>query len=314
MLLNNFSTINIGPGRYSAGPTNLYLKFKPGSMYNWFVGDHLVENSTIKDSFPTATSPPYSYVLGDAGSLLSSTTFLKGYSNLSSRLASGKALNASIDGTGAMTTDLSLTVMMVCSILASSSTDIGLKGRIEIASELAGAGDLEGSLSLISQIICDINGDSNLSASLTGIANMDAELYVNQSQASTVQIVRELWNAIATEFNTAGTMGAKLNSASSAGDPWGTTLPGAYSAGTAGYIVGTNLPEPAPTAAEILSSGDIDGYSLEETMKICLAALAGKLSGVPGSTITIKAADDSKTRITASVSGGNRTSITLDAT
>lgn len=70
-----------------------------------------------------------------------------------------------------------------------------------------------------------------------------------------------------------------------------------------------------PTLAEILAGGDIDGYTLEETLKLCLAALAGKLSGANTTTVTIRAADDSKARITATVdSNGNRTAITLDAT
>lgn len=70
----------------------------------------------------------------------------------------------------------------------------------------------------------------------------------------------------------------------------------------------------ATSAASILAAGDIDGYSLEETLKLCLAALAGKLT-VSGGTVTIRAADDSKARITATVdSNGNRTSITLDET
>ena len=41
--------------------------------------------------------------------------------------------------------------------------------------------------------------------------------------------------------NTAGTTGAKISSAASAGDPWATALPAAYAPGSAGYIVGTNL-------------------------------------------------------------------------
>jgi len=60
---------------------------------------------------------------------------------------------------------------------------------------------------------------------------------------------------------------------------------------------------------------DIDGYTLEDALKLCLAALAGKISGAATATNTIRAADDSKARITATVdSDGNRTAITLDAT
>jgi len=47
--------------------------------------------------------------------------------------------------------------------------------------------------------------------------------------------------ATAANWNTAGTIGNKINSAASAGDPWNTALPGSYGAGTAGFILGNNL-------------------------------------------------------------------------
>lgn len=52
-------------------------------------------------------------------------------------------------------------------------------------------------------------------------------------------------DAAQASHNGAGTIGHDIGvSASSAGDPWGTALPGAYAAGTAGFIVGTNLDTP----------------------------------------------------------------------
>lgn len=61
------------------------------------------------------------------------------------------------------------------------------------------------------------------------------------------------------------------------------------------------------------TDGDIDGYTLEEAMKICLAALAGKVSGAGTTSITIRSADDGTDRIVATVdSNGNRSSVTLD--
>ncbi len=50
-----------------------------------------------------------------------------------------------------------------------------------------------------------------------------------------------VWNAVETLYDAAGSMGELLHNASSAGDPWATAIPGAYGAGTAGFIVGTNL-------------------------------------------------------------------------
>jgi len=54
---------------------------------------------------------------------------------------------------------------------------------------------------------------------------------------TTSEIVSGLWNAVSSLYNSPGTMGAKLNSSASAGDPWGTNLPGPYPDGSAGYIV-----------------------------------------------------------------------------
>jgi hypothetical protein len=47
-----------------------------------------------------------------------------------------------------------------------------------------------------------------------------------------------VWAALAGSINVPGTAGAALLAAGSAGDPWGTPLPGAYTAGSAGALVG----------------------------------------------------------------------------
>lgn len=74
------------------------------------------------------------------------------------------------------------------------------------------------------------------------------------------------------------------------------------------------LPTAAENATAILAAGDVDGYTLEQTLKLCLAALAGKLSGAATTTVTIRSADDSANRLVATVdSDGNRTAVTLNA-
>jgi hypothetical protein len=51
-------------------------------------------------------------------------------------------------------------------------------------------------------------------------------------------IADAVWDEATAGHATAGSTGAALAAAGSAGDPWSTTLPGAYGAGTAGAIVG----------------------------------------------------------------------------
>ena len=55
------------------------------------------------------------------------------------------------------------------------------------------------------------------------------------------EIADQVWDELLSGHTGAGSTGAGLTSASSAGDPWSTALPGAYGAGTAGKIVGDNV-------------------------------------------------------------------------
>ena len=54
-------------------------------------------------------------------------------------------------------------------------------------------------------------------------------------------IVNGVWDELLSGHTTVGSAGKTLSAAGSAGDPWSTPLPGAYGAGSAGYIVGTDL-------------------------------------------------------------------------
>jgi len=74
----------------------------------------------------------------------------------------------------------------------------------------------------------------------TNNSNLNALLGVTDSASQNV--VDQVWDEdVDTSHQTAGSAGKKLDDAGGAADPWGTSLPGGYGAGTAGYIVGTNL-------------------------------------------------------------------------
>jgi len=97
----------------------------------------------------------------------------------------------------------------------------------------------------------------------------------------------------------AGTAGAKLNSASSAGDPWNTVLPGSYAANTAGNILGnrldaavstrmatftlpTNFSTLAITGTGAVTAGTVSdktGYSLSATQTFNTTGSVGSVTG-----------------------------------
>lgn len=152
------------------------------------------------------------------------------------------------------------------------------------------------------------------------------------------EVADGVWDEAIAGHLSAGSTGAALNAAGSAGDPWTTSLPGAYIAGQAGYIVGHNIDatitsrtKPADTQPASLSSSERNavadatldradaievGLTLRQAQRVQAAAAAGELSGAATTTVTIRNAQaDSKDRIVATVDAdGNRTAVTLDVT
>lgn len=81
-----------------------------------------------------------------------------------------------------------------------------------------------------------------------------------------------VWDEVLSGHLTAGSTGNALNSAGSAGDPWGTALPGAYGAGSAGYILGTNLDATVSTRATAAALTVVDDF-LDTEIAAILAAV-----------------------------------------
>lgn len=79
------------------------------------------------------------------------------------------------------------------------------------------------------------------------IANLDAAVSTRLATSGyTVPptanaIADQVWDEVLAGHLTAGSTGAALNAAGAAGDPWSTSIPGAYGAGTAGKILGDNI-------------------------------------------------------------------------
>lgn len=189
-----------------------------------------------RDSFPTGTNPPYSLIMGDKGALLSSTTTISGVSDTTFAMAMGLAAQSDLTGSGTITGGLSLVIQLACGILASGTTSASLVGKLEMASALAGSGDLVASLNLIAFVISALTGSGTISGTFFGTASLEADIS-SSSTLSPENLAAAVWNSIAASFNTAGTMGNKMNSAASAGDPWGTVLPGSYLSTEAGGIL-----------------------------------------------------------------------------
>lgn len=86
-------------------------------------------------------------------------------------------------------------------------------------------------------------GTNNVIPTVTTVNGLAANVITAAATAADfgAEIADAVWDEATSGHTTAGTTGKALTDAGSAGDPWGTALPGAYGAGTAGKIIGDNI-------------------------------------------------------------------------
>lgn len=74
--------------------------------------------------------------------------------------------------------------------------------------------------------------------------------------------VDSIWDEATSGHTTSGTTGKALTDAGSAGDPWTTALPGSYTSGQAGYILGTNLNATVSSRSTVAATDIVSGGAI----------------------------------------------------
>jgi hypothetical protein len=111
----------------------------------------------------------------------------------------------------------------------------------------------------------------------------------------------------------AGQAGFILGGLGSISDPWNVSLPGAYAAGKAGYIVGHLAVSTATTVLSLPNSVDT-GLTLVQAIKLMTAVLCG-VSAVAGFDVTFFDTTDTIPRVVATLDGtGQRVSVVYNTT
>lgn len=155
----------------------------------------------------------------------------------------------------------------------------------------------------------------------TELARLDAATSTRATPAdvpSAGSIAEAVWDEAISGHLTAGSTGNALNAAGSGGDPWSTTLPGAYGSGTAGKIIGDNINatigsrstqasvDDLPTNAELTSAlGTADDAVLAVLGTPAGASLAADVAAVKGQTAAIETdTQDVQARLPAALVSG----------
>ncbi len=241
-LLGNYSVILKNPATFIGGTqvSNCRNAFgASGQNAQMYYGESEEGGLPLTSSLPTGTEPPFSYHLAEKGGELSATTMLTGSSDFAASQANGINIVSTIAGSGVISdAGLSLVTSMIAAIAGSGTLTGSMVGTVQFVADLAGSGNITGALNMLSGMVANLAGQGLISSDLKGKLFMEADIYVNESQATVNQIVDGVLEATASEHNNPGTIGEKINDAGSAGDPWGTdVVSGGYTGNQAGKII-----------------------------------------------------------------------------
>lgn len=213
-------------------------------------------------------------------------------------------MSVDMTGAGDLAATAALAVAMAVALAGSGTLTATIEGRLNASVDMTGAGDLTASMEGLGNMVVAMLGAGDLEATIAAYGNMAVDIVVTGTGLTVENVASAVWDAVAADHTAPGTTGEALGAAGSAGDPWGTALPGSYGAGSAGKLIG-----------DLLASGSVDGLDVLEALRVGLAVLAGKTSGFASGagTRTVRAVDDSKDRLVAvQDANANRTSTTLD--
>lgn len=275
--LNTFSNLNLAGGLNGESVITGVgdITNATANILAFLVSD-LAQSSTLSGNVVGGLNAACSLIgLGDLegalGSLVSILADLNGGGELTGSIASALQAVASMSGEGDLSGAIVGVIQMITTITGTNTTTSSIIGTWEMGADLTGTSTVTSTLSAIANLISELVNTSSLTITQGPLPTNIGSNISSFSELSPENLAAAIWNSIATNFNTAGSMGNKLNSAASAGDPWSANLPGLYAGTEAGYILskietlldelhkvqGLDINNPATTTPNSINAGDI---------------------------------------------------------
>lgn len=210
---------------------------KDGAARNWFAGDAGIDP---KSSIPSGARHPVAWLMPQEGGGLASRNAT------SITLGQTGAAVLGLPGSGSATVTFSMTGTGGLIASGSGSATITFSSSATILSVATASGSATVTLTGTAAIgaIAGLTGTGTITLSPTATSYAIGYLSgisTSETEFSEAALARAVWTALAADYNDSGTMGAKMNAAGAAADPWAVALPGAYADGTAGKIIGSKL-------------------------------------------------------------------------
>lgn len=169
-------------------------------------------------------------------------------------------------------------------------------GRVDV-SKLAGqAVTAAAGVTFPSSVASPTNITAGTITTVTNLTNAPTAGDLTATMKTSVE--NAVWDATLASHLTAGSTGAALNAAGSAGDPWATAIPGAYGVGTAGNIVGNRV--------DVAISSRLAPTVAARTLDVSATGEAGldwANIGSPTTTVGLTGTTIASSQVVASVTG-----------
>lgn len=243
-LIGNYSVLNKSLAQFTNGTSTAgaYAGITPSNYQNNGLFVNRYASYAKFNATPVGYLPPYSFVLPlNSGGLGSQKQMSAAISETLATLVSGINIDAGLSGSITITqAQLDQIVELVAAITGSiTTTDAQLAAVSELIASISASMTItDAQLGAIVDMIAALTGTFNLTnANNFATADIEADLSVTTGTATPAQIAAEVWSAVATDNNTAGTMGEKLNDAGAAGNPWAADLADNVTPGTFGAFI-----------------------------------------------------------------------------
>lgn len=210
-------------GRHTGGITDPTYFFKSTVRQNFYYGESAVSGETEKSAWPVTSGANYSLVLAPKAGGMSSRgntdidLSSSGYAVLGLPASGSATITISADGTGGLivsgsgsatiSIDASGTLLSIASASGSATITLSTSAAIGALAGMSGSATITMDASAVSYAIGYLSGTSS-----------------NESEFSPDALARAVWDAVVSDFNTAGTMGEVMNNIGAGANPWSALL------------------------------------------------------------------------------------------
>lgn len=224
MILANFAQQNRNTLReLGLAFSNPFAQFKPALFPSFYCGDHSVSGVTNQSSFPHGYNGQSAWHMAPKAGGMASVNNATGSGSVTANALAVKLAQAGLTGAGGLTALGSLIVSAIASLTGSGTiTAANLQAFLSAVAALTGSGTISAAGATgRGQLIAALEASGTAAGStLTGTGELGADIFA-YGELTPEGIRDAIWSALAANYNTAGTMGSKLNSASSGGVDYG---------------------------------------------------------------------------------------------